>query len=110
MDLEHLRGSNILAQFVDAVGEVKDQLIHVGITLEHAVRKIDTQNGRIGKVETKLNELEVQRLIEVARKEGADTALITKTQWKTIMAMLGAVTVVSSLVSSIVALVLRFNL
>lgn len=109
MDLEHLRGSHILEQFIDGLGEVKKEIEHVGFTLEHAAKKIDVQNGRIGKIETKVQAIETQHLLDKAWKDGADTALITKTQWKVIMGLLAAVTVVSSLISSVVALALRFN-
>lgn len=93
-------------QLLDAIGEVKAELVRHSMTLEQVLRQTTVTNGRVSVLERWRQEVAVQDAKDRGRLEGAATAALTKGQLRALLAGVAAITSVSGAIVGIVVKVL----
>lgn len=93
-------------QVLDAIGEVKAELIRHGMTLEQVLHQAMITNGRVGQLEKWQQSVIVADAADRGRLEGMATMAISKGQLRALVAAVTAIATASATIAGVVVKVL----
>lgn len=93
-------------QVLDAIGEVKAELIRHGMTLEQVLHQATITNGRVGQLEKWQQAVILADAADRGRLEGMATMAISKGQLRALVAAVTAIATASATIAGVVVKVL----